>query len=233
MSNDTDYDKHFISLARKAYQIIVMRGYVHELNNYLTGILGYSQLILECFELDDSLHEHIKDIESSAQRSRDAIKQMSKLWKFYNREITTVDFKAIIKDIIAGMKYYTERKSLDLTLNTDEKELFLQCFEEDIQDAFFLLISGFMMGSLDGNAIVINIFSEKQEIRVSFNFNNSQEMIGRLNQIYEMVKTGKKKKDGMDFFYWAFCILLIEIKGELVIPDNKSDCINVILKKTT
>ncbi len=58
-------------------------GIAHNFNNILTAILGYSELLLEFSELDDTSKQRVRNIESA---SRKAGVMVSKLLSFARRD---------------------------------------------------------------------------------------------------------------------------------------------------
>jgi len=71
-------------------------GIAHNFNNILTAILGYSELLLEFSNLDDTSKQRVKNIESSARK---AGVMVSKLLSFARREAHEV-FPMNVNDVI-------------------------------------------------------------------------------------------------------------------------------------
>ncbi len=133
------YEEQLFNQARKAYQIKMVRGYAHELNNILTGILGYSQLLLTMEDSEDTDQEQLSDIESSAQRSRLTIRQMSRLWRSYESLPIMLDVKSTISSMISSLKFHCERRSIQITQEFLGSDLFITVKEDEFEDAFYSL----------------------------------------------------------------------------------------------
>ncbi len=91
-------------------------GIAHDFNNLLTGILSYSELVLEQLPADDPLREDIHEIRSSGERAANLTRQ---LLAFSRRQVLQPR-PLVLNDIVAGLDRMLRRLlGEDLELRTE------------------------------------------------------------------------------------------------------------------
>jgi signal transduction histidine kinase len=91
-------------------------GVAHELNNPLTVVLGYSQMLEESLE-DHPAHENLSLIRSEAQRMRLIIESMLRFWKASPVEHIPVSLTEILQDICSLRRAEFNRRGVELLLH--------------------------------------------------------------------------------------------------------------------
>lgn len=81
-------------------------GIAHDINNLLTPIMGYSELLLGCFSEDSEIYEEVKEIYKAAQKGKDLTQQMLVLSRSDNRntEDEFIDINTAMQDTIRLLK---------------------------------------------------------------------------------------------------------------------------------
>lgn len=88
----------------------LVRGVCHEINNPLTGILGYAQLLQETTE--GSALEDIKEIEICAQRCRDLVGRLARFCGIERAEAVLLDLNPLVEDALSMIDYAVKRGRL-------------------------------------------------------------------------------------------------------------------------
>ncbi len=197
-------------LARKHYHTKLIRGFTHELNNYMTGILGFSQLILEIYEIDESMKEELKEIERSAIRSRDAIKQISKLWRSFEDDAGGVHLATLFHEIQDSCRYYLDKKGILLFCESSSGDVYVKAREEDLEDAFYSLILATILGIPDNSEITITLSREGSKVSVGYEVRSS--FPGVLRKMHE---NGPGGTTAENTYLWAFYELIGDMKGTI------------------
>ncbi len=91
-------------------------GVAHELNNPLTVVLGYSQILEETLE-DHPAHESMSLIRGEAQRMKQIIESMLRFWKPSPVEHVAVSVGEILRDICQLRRAEFSRRQIDLQLH--------------------------------------------------------------------------------------------------------------------
>ena len=121
-------------------------GVAHELNNPLTVVLGYSQILEESFE-GQPAHENLSLIRSEAQRMRQIIESMLRFWRPSPVEHISVSVAEILRDICQLRRAEFNRHQVELLLHLPDdlpavygnrnqlQQMFLQILNNSL-DAF-------------------------------------------------------------------------------------------------
>ena len=89
---------------------------VHEVNNQLTGVSGYAQLLLGQEEAEP-LQEELSKINSSAEKCRKLIADMRRVGRFSNSEKELDNINLLIKSCINLLRHQFTKKSLQIIEN--------------------------------------------------------------------------------------------------------------------
>jgi PAS domain S-box-containing protein len=91
-------------------------GVAHDLNNLLTPILGYGELLLYEFDSDDRPRERIGEILKAAQRARDLVHQLLAFGRKQTLQLQTVNLNDVLTDFLKLLRR-TIRE--DIRIETD------------------------------------------------------------------------------------------------------------------
>lgn len=96
-----------------------LRGLAHELNNPLTGILGYAQLLGLGIGSDEGPAEELKEIETCAVRCRDLVALLSRCSKAEEGPVS-LNVEQIFGDVVNLASPVAHRRSIQLDLHRAE-----------------------------------------------------------------------------------------------------------------
>src|SRR5688572_14805722 len=99
-----DYQRQIIHSEKMSAMVTLVRGICHELNNPLTGILGYAQLLQEAIKGEGA--DDLKEIETCAQRCRDIISKLAKFCRVEKIAVAPVDVNEVLDDSVTFVQYY-------------------------------------------------------------------------------------------------------------------------------
>jgi len=83
----------------------LVSGIAHEINNPLTAILGYAQVLLLEIEKDNPIRNDIEIIEKEAQRTKNIIENLLKYARDGSFTIEDVDINKVIEDTLSFIEY--------------------------------------------------------------------------------------------------------------------------------
>ena len=75
-------------------------GIAHNFNNILTAILGYSELLLEFTELDDTSRQRVRNIESSARKAGVMVSKLLSFARRESHEVLPLNLNDIVNDSV-------------------------------------------------------------------------------------------------------------------------------------
>ena len=97
-------------------------GVAHDLNNLLTPILGYSEILSRKFEPDDARRKNLKVMHDAALKARDLIRQLLAFSSSQALEFRMFDLNAVVRGFQPLLRR-TIRANVEITYRFDEKEL--------------------------------------------------------------------------------------------------------------
>ncbi|MDA8174361.1 MAG: ATP-binding protein [Nitrospiraceae bacterium] len=126
----------------------------HEINNPLTSILGYSELIKEETDLDSIMHD-IMIIEKESLRARDIVSRLLEFSRKKPLKIKTVDINALLDSTIDLASLSINDTSIEVVRNYTVLPL-IQADEDQLKQVFLNLINNavFAMGN-EGTLTVV------------------------------------------------------------------------------
>lgn len=118
----------------------LVAGVAHELNNPLTGILGFSQLLLSS-ELDDESKESVDHIAHEAQRSAKIVQNLLSFARMQELKKTSVDVNEILARTVEIKGYDLRVSSIEVELDLKENLPTILADSGQIQAVFLNLIN--------------------------------------------------------------------------------------------
>ncbi len=115
-------------------------GVAHELNNPLTVVLGYSQILEETLE-GHPAHENLSLIRREAQRMRQIIESMVRFWKASPVEHIPVSVTEILHDICRLRRADFNRRQVELELYLPEDLPYINGNRNQLQQMFLQLVN--------------------------------------------------------------------------------------------
>jgi len=143
-------------------------GVAHELNNPLTVVLGYSQLLEETFE-DHSALEGISLIRSESQRMKQIIESMLRFWKVSPVEHVSVSVTEILRDICQLRRTEFNQRQIELQLHLADNLPQIDGNRNQLQQMFLQLINNSLDAfgeSNDGRSKTLRVDASRNEHEV-------------------------------------------------------------------
>jgi signal transduction histidine kinase/HAMP domain-containing protein len=124
----------------------------HEINNPLTSILGYSELIKEETDINNIMRD-ISVIEKESLRARDIVHQLLEFARKRPLEIKTIDINEIVEDVLALTSINIKDSNINISKNLgdipsiegDANQL-KQVFLNIVNNAIFAMNGGGVLG---------------------------------------------------------------------------------------
>ncbi len=139
----------------------LISGIAHELNNPLTGIMGYSQLLLET--LSDTEYRHnLEKINNEALRCKRIVQDLLCVARYHKSEKKMIDMHALIRHAVALRKHDIRADNIDLIIAPSDSEARLLGDYHQLQRVILNLINNAHQAMVtEGSGKTIEIRTEK------------------------------------------------------------------------
>ena len=96
-------------------------GIAHELNNPLTTVTGFSELVLDELPQDSEHREELEMVLREARRASDVVRRLLDFSRQGERVRSQADLNEVVNDVIALTRHLTHTNRVELTLDLDVK----------------------------------------------------------------------------------------------------------------
>jgi PAS domain S-box-containing protein len=173
-------------------------GAAHEINNPLTSIIGFSQLIMEK-DIPDDIHQDLTFINSEAQRAAGVTKNLLAFAQKHKPVKRLNQINTIIEDVLKLRSYEHKIKDIEVNkqLASDLPESMVDYFQ--IQQVFFNLVINaeyFMTEAHDRGTLTITTEKQNGTVRISFADDGLGIPPENLSQIFNPFFTTKETGKG-------------------------------------
>jgi two-component system NtrC family sensor kinase len=150
-------------------------GVAHELNNPLTVVLGYSELLKETLD-GHPARGSVSLIHSEAQRMHQIIESMLRFWKSSPLEPTAVSIGEILNDICRLRRPAFDRRKIKLYLHLPEHLPHIQGNKNHLQQVFLQVLNNALEtfesnGRQEQSLIRIDVSHSENNVRILFSDN--------------------------------------------------------------
>jgi PAS domain S-box-containing protein len=200
-------------------------GFAHELNNPLTSVIGYAQLLLDRKDLPEDVRQDLTGIYEEAQRASEVIKDFMAFALKQPQPKQLFDINDLIKDVLK-LRKYTQRKNNIIVKTNFDPELPLvtvgpirmrQVFMDIITNAEYFMFEAHEKGTL-------TIATEKagEVVRASFTDDGPGIPPENLGQIFNPFFTTKEVGQGIGLGL-SICHGIVTERGGKIYVESELD----------
>jgi two-component system NtrC family sensor kinase len=173
-------------------------GAAHELNNPLTSVIGFSQLLMDK-DIPDDIREDLEIIYSEAQRAAGVTKNLLAFARKHRPVKQLNQINSIIEDVLKLRTYEHKIKGIEVEkqLASDLPENMVDHFQ--LQQVFFNIVINaeyFMTEAHDRGTLTITTENHNGTIRISFADDGPGIPLENLSQIFNPFFTTKQTGKG-------------------------------------
>ncbi len=163
------YSKELIKAERMASLLNFVRGISHELNNPLAGIVGFSELLLNKVEPEDSIREDLEEIRSCAYRVKDIVSKLAKFAGSEKQKPRTLRIHQILDEVLEFFTPQAESVGIKIIKDYSHKDLMIKGVSVNLQQGFMALLTNAREATRKGGTITIKtrVAGENVEIDIS------------------------------------------------------------------
>jgi len=176
----------------------LVSGVAHELNNPLTGIMGFAQLLL-ARKLDDATKRDMETIYAEAERAAKIVQNLLSFARRKHAEKELADLNVLIERVLELRTYDLRVKNIELKLDLDPELPETMVDANQIQQVFFNVIVNAEQAMLSDNGsgtLTVRSRAEGDTIRVSFHDDGPGITPETLRRIFDPFFTTKETGEG-------------------------------------
>jgi two-component system NtrC family sensor kinase len=146
----------------------LVSGVAHELNNPLTSVLGYAQL-LQAADVTPEMRDDLRTIYQEAQRSAKIIENLLTFARKETAEKQYTDINQVLRDTLKLRAYQLKVDDVELTRELDENLPWTMAAPHQLQQVFLNLINNAhqaVMGSTGDRCLTLRTETDSRVIRV-------------------------------------------------------------------
>jgi two-component system NtrC family sensor kinase len=148
----------------------LISGVAHELNNPLTAILGYTQL-LESEKLDARVEEFIRKLRKQAQRTQRIVQNLLSFARQHTPKRVHVDLRSVLEDTIALRDYDLKVNNIEVERSFEPVLPSVVADPHQLEQVYLNIINNAADAMLEGGRggrLRINIYTENGHVVTSF-----------------------------------------------------------------
>ncbi len=140
----------------------IVGGVAHELNNPLTSILGYTELLLST-EHPPEMHRRLAAISEEAERCRHIIENLLSFARRNEAPVLENDINATLREIVKLCAYQMRIENIVLSLRTDDRIPRISIQQRKLQQVFLAIL-------MNAHQALRNVHDRPRILQVSSHF---------------------------------------------------------------
>lgn len=177
----------------------LVSGVAHELNNPLTSVIGFSDLLLERENIPEDIKEDLKTVNREAQRTASIVRNLLTFARQHPQEKQTADMNKLIQAMLELRAYEQKVNNIQVITNfaPDLPQITANSFQ--LQQVFFNIIINaeyFMIEAHGKGILTITTERTGDFVRVSFADDGPGIPKANLNRIFDPFFTTKEVGKG-------------------------------------
>jgi two-component system NtrC family sensor kinase len=158
-------ENRLIQAAKLAAVGEMAAGIAHELNNPLTTVTGFSELVLEDLPQDFSYREELEMVSREAHRASDVVRRLLDFSRQGERTRTRADLNEVVNDVIALTRHLIQTNNVSLTLNLNDDLPWVSIDRNQMKQVLLNLIHNALQAMPNGGELTVYTSASSREER--------------------------------------------------------------------
>jgi len=155
MAAQQDAERRLLQAAKLAAVGEMAAGIAHELNNPLTTVTGFAELILDETSADTPHHADLELILKEARRARDVVRRLLDFARQGERTRSNADINEIIEDVLMLTQHLIHTSGVQLSLELAKDPPWISVDTNQMKQVFLNLIHNALQAMPDGGNLEI------------------------------------------------------------------------------
>ncbi len=158
-------ENRLIQAAKLAAVGEMAAGIAHELNNPLTTVTGFSELVLEELPQGSGHRDELEMVLREARRASDVVRRLLDFSRQGERVRTRADLNEVVTDVIALTRHLIQTNNVHLELKTDPNLPWVSIDRNQMKQVLLNLIHNALQAMPNGGDLVISTNSSLRDER--------------------------------------------------------------------
>jgi signal transduction histidine kinase len=198
-------------------------GFAHELNNPLTGVIGYTQLLLDRKDLPEDVRSDLTGIYEEAQRASEVIKTFMVFALKRPLQKQLCDINSLINDVLKLQQYEQRKSNIKIKTHFDPELPLVMAGPTRMRQVFLNIIINAeysMFEAHEKGTLTISTEKAGEVVRVSFTDDGPGIPPENLRQIFNPFFTTKEIGQGMGMGL-SICHSIVTEHGGNIYVENE------------
>lgn len=197
----------------------LVAGVAHELNNPLTGILGYADLLSEEVE-GQKAAKRVEKLGAEARRMKRIVDGLLRFARQNNPAARAADFEAALHDVIQLREFHIRKLGIRMELHIEPQLPRIAIGEDELKQVLLNILNNAIDAVEESAQRSISITVTRQADRVFIRFDDSGPGFSDLNRAFDPFFTTKPVGKGTGLGL-SICYGIIQEAGGEIILSNK------------
>jgi C4-dicarboxylate-specific signal transduction histidine kinase len=197
----------------------LVAGVAHELNNPLTGILGYADLLSEEVE-GQKAAKRVEKLGAEARRMKRIVDGLLRFARQNNPAARAADFEAALHDVIQLREFHIRKLGIRMELHIEPQLPRISIGEDELKQVLLNILNNAIDAVEESAQRSISITATRQGDRVFIRFDDSGPGFSDLNRAFDPFFTTKPVGKGTGLGL-SICYGIIQEAGGEIVLSNK------------
>lgn len=198
----------------------LVAGVAHELNNPLTGIMGYAELLGEEVR-DENANKRVQKLGNEARRMKRIVDGLLRFARQNSAAGRSADLSAALRDVIQLREYHLRKLGIDLEIDVEHSLPAVAISEDELKQVLLNLLNNAVDAVEDSAKRHIRVSSSQQDGRVSIQIEDSGPGFSDIRRAFDPFYTTKPVGKGTGLGLSICYGIIHECGGEVLLSNNK------------
>ncbi len=198
----------------------LVAGVAHELNNPLTGILGYSELLVEEVQ-EEKLSKRLQKLRHEAQRMKRIVDGLLRFARQNNPATRAADMEAALRDVVQLREYHLRKLAITIDVQMDPNLPKIAIGEDELKQVLLNILNNSIDAVEESAQRSIRIRASRHDDRVVIQFEDSGPGFSELNRAFDPFFTTKPVGKGTGLGLSICYGIAQECGGEILLANKQ------------
>jgi len=198
----------------------LVAGVAHELNNPLTGIMGYTELLGEELQIEGPA-KRVQKLANEARRMKRIVDGLLRFARQNNPSTRSADLEGAIRDVVQLREYHLRKLSINMKIEVERRLPAVAIGEDELKQVLLNILNNAVDAVADSAKREIRVVASGQNGRVSVQFDDSGPGFSDINRAFDPFYTTKPVGKGTGLGLSICYGIAQECGGEITLANKQ------------